>query len=332
VKRKVICLTPVKNESWILERFLKCTSLWADHIIIADQNSDDGSEEIAKSFQKVIYVKNSASQFNEPERQKLLINEARKISGEKVLVALDADEALTGNFLNSPEWESMLTAPKGTVVRFQWINLCDDMENCWVPHHRHPFGFVDDGSEHSGLEIHSPRVPVPFGSPSLLMNQIKVLHYQCTDQNRMKSKHRWYQVWERANRGIDSSVALYRQYNHMNAVLQSDIKKIDQKWFDDYELNQIDMKSIICDEVYRWDFEVLNEMEKHGVDMFRNVPIWDVDWSVRAQNLKFKDFSNYRDPRSNFKKLLHHWLHYSQPIASRLTIRVIDECLKLFKL
>jgi Glycosyltransferases involved in cell wall biogenesis len=98
VKRKVICLTPVKNESWILERFLKCTSLWADHIIIADQNSDDGSEEIAKSFQKVIYVKNSASQFNEPERQKLLINEARKISGEKVLVALDADEALTGNF------------------------------------------------------------------------------------------------------------------------------------------------------------------------------------------------------------------------------------------
>ena len=36
---KIICLTPVKNEGWILERFLKCTSLWADYIIIADQSS-----------------------------------------------------------------------------------------------------------------------------------------------------------------------------------------------------------------------------------------------------------------------------------------------------
>jgi len=36
----LICMTPVRNEAWILHAFLKATSLWADHIIIADQNSN----------------------------------------------------------------------------------------------------------------------------------------------------------------------------------------------------------------------------------------------------------------------------------------------------
>ncbi len=45
-KPVLICLTPIRNEAWILERFLQCASLWADYIIIGDQNSDDGSREI----------------------------------------------------------------------------------------------------------------------------------------------------------------------------------------------------------------------------------------------------------------------------------------------
>ena len=77
LKPTVICLTPVKNEAWILERFLRCASLWADYIIIADQGSDDGSVEIATRFPKVILVENPSSIFNEPERQKLLLEAAR---------------------------------------------------------------------------------------------------------------------------------------------------------------------------------------------------------------------------------------------------------------
>ena len=77
---QIICLTPVKNEAWILERFLECASLWADQIIIADQGSDDGSREIARSFNKVQLIENSAKVFNEPERQKLLIEAARSDS------------------------------------------------------------------------------------------------------------------------------------------------------------------------------------------------------------------------------------------------------------
>jgi glycosyltransferase involved in cell wall biosynthesis len=100
----VICLTPVKNEAWVLERFLRCASVWADYIIIADQKSTDGSQEIARQFKKVILIENPSPTYNEFAREELLIEAARNISGPRLLVALDADEALTANFMNSVEW------------------------------------------------------------------------------------------------------------------------------------------------------------------------------------------------------------------------------------
>ncbi|MGB8077207.1 MAG: glycosyltransferase family 2 protein, partial [Gallionella sp.] len=116
-KPKIICLTPVRNESWILEKFLKAASLWADHIIIADQFSDDDSREIAGRFDKVILIRNPSAEFNEPERQRLLIEAARKIEGPRLLITLDADEFLTANFHDSAEWEFIMHAPPGTVIR-----------------------------------------------------------------------------------------------------------------------------------------------------------------------------------------------------------------------
>ena len=43
----MIVITPVRNEAWVLDAFLTCTSSWADYIILADQHSDDGTREIA---------------------------------------------------------------------------------------------------------------------------------------------------------------------------------------------------------------------------------------------------------------------------------------------
>src|ERR1700751_208255 len=122
-KPLLICLTPIKDEAWILERFLKCTSVWADHIIIADQHSKDQSKEIARSFPKVTLIENNSETYNEPDRQQLLIREARKIAGPKILMTLDADEFLTANFLTSPEWETILRSTVGTVIRFQRLEV-----------------------------------------------------------------------------------------------------------------------------------------------------------------------------------------------------------------
>ena len=49
----VICVTPARNEAWILERFLRAAELWADHVIVADQQSTDRTVAIARKFDKV---------------------------------------------------------------------------------------------------------------------------------------------------------------------------------------------------------------------------------------------------------------------------------------
>jgi glycosyltransferase involved in cell wall biosynthesis len=95
---KIVVITPVKNEAWILDRFLAVTSQFADCIIIADQNSTDGSLTIYKNYPKVILIQNESEQFNEAERQILLIQKARELVPEhKILLALDADEILAAS-------------------------------------------------------------------------------------------------------------------------------------------------------------------------------------------------------------------------------------------
>src|ERR1041384_653068 len=82
----IICLTPVKNEAWILDRFIQCASVWADHIVIADQGSTDGSREIASKYRKVTLIDNSSPTYNESERQKTLLSAARRFPGPRLLI------------------------------------------------------------------------------------------------------------------------------------------------------------------------------------------------------------------------------------------------------
>ncbi len=150
----------MRNEAWILDRFLQCASTWADHIIIADQQSDDGSREIAARYPKVRLVENPGLGFDEKTRQELLIAEARKIPGPRILIALDADEVLGANFATSPEWASLLAAPPGTSLWFERADFYPFHESIAIYHAAWLFGYVDDGRPHEGTFIHGPRVPL----------------------------------------------------------------------------------------------------------------------------------------------------------------------------
>jgi hypothetical protein len=57
---KVICLTPVRNESWIIEPFVAASKMWADHVIVADQGSTDGTLELVQSTRDVETIINAA--------------------------------------------------------------------------------------------------------------------------------------------------------------------------------------------------------------------------------------------------------------------------------
>ena len=38
-----ICLSPTRNEAWIINQFLAAAKTWADHVVVADQGSTDGT-------------------------------------------------------------------------------------------------------------------------------------------------------------------------------------------------------------------------------------------------------------------------------------------------
>jgi len=327
---KVICLTPVKNEAWILERFLKCASLWADHIIIADQGSTDNSREIALRYPKVTLVENPSSSFNEPERQRILLDAARKISDSRLLISLDADECLTSNFRKSTEWQTVLNAEPGTVICFNRANLMPDMKSYWIDGKglNFPFGFVDDDSEYTGEQIHSKRVPTPSNAPMVYLRDIKVLHYQFTHWERMQSKHRWYQCWERINRSSRKSIEVYRQYHHMDS-LQDQVQLLPENWLSQYEAEGIDMTSVRREAIFWWDREILDWLSKYGTETFKREAIWDFNWSELASKLGDCSGTSYSDPRNKFTKFIHRWLNKSQPRATRLSVRFVEKVLGL---
>lgn len=327
----LICMTPVRNEAWILERFLQCASTWADYIVIADQQSTDGSREIARRFEKVVLVDNPCEAYDEGARQRLLIDSARQlpVSGKRILIALDADEMFSANWMESPEWQQLLAAPPGTVLYFRWANIGPDVTCAWVDADYKPFGFVDDGSPHEGRPIHSPRVPVPKEAPALYFDEIKVLHYQYADWNRMRSKQRWYQVWERLNDPKKRPVTIFRQYHHMEAAIRR-AGPVRPEWLAGYEALGIDMRSISKSPYYYWDEDVLKLLVEHGTERFRKLNIWDRDWTALAAQKGLAVNGTLRDPRTPFEKAVHAWLRATQGKSHTLPVRAVQKLLQVF--
>lgn len=308
-KPTIICLTPVRNEEWILERFLKCASLWADHIILADQGSQDDTLAIARRFPKVQIISNRGQQYDEFARQELLIGAARAaVAGPRLLLTLDADEALTANFLSSREWRNMIGAPAGTVFRFRWVNLRADMTRAWLSEHTFAWGFMDDNSQHVGKCIHSVRVPVADQARQITCDEILVLHYQYTDPDRLRSKHRWYQCFERVRNPRASTVKLFDQYHHFLRVRETDLVAVKPEWLQGYEQAGIDMSTVNKPKngLYWWDPLVLEMLRQHGPAFFAREHIWD-DWPALAARLGATDLAGV-DPRTNLQKWLHRFL------------------------
>jgi len=327
---KIICLTPIKNEEWILDRFIKCSSLWADTIIISDQGSDDLSKEIALKYDNVIVIDNPLDEYDEWLNRKVLFEEARKIEGEKLFITIDADEAFNSNFFNPDFLDELLSFPAATVFKSNFINITPDMDNYWTGPISIPWGFMDDGSEYVADKIHTNRIIYPEKAKKVFFDDIKIMHFQYTDWERMESKHRWYQCWERINNPSKSSIDIYRAYHHMYSVKKEDIKKLPEEWFSIYLENGIDVKKVNKFKTYYWDKIVLGYIEKYGADFFSREAIWDIDWVKVAKEYGFKNTEIFKDPRSMFQKLIHKWLKRTQSNPSRIDIRIITKILKIF--
>lgn len=311
---QVICITPARNEAWILERFLAAAELWADHIVVADQRSTDATRAIAGRFDKVRVIPNESPAYDEGARQRLLLDAAREVPGRRLVVALDADEALTAGGWETPEWRAALDADPGTVFAFEWANVLPDRERAYVPRDRVPFAFVDDDRDHAGARIHSTRVPVGAGAEVRPMHAVKVLHLQYTAWARMQSKQRWYQAWERIHHPEKRPIQIFRQYNRMLAFPEEELRPVDPSWLAGYRELGIELAEHPEAAGLWWDDEIAAWLLERGTDPFRRIALWDdVDWEsvARAAGLAVRP-GDLADPRSRFERAVHRWLRATQ--------------------
>lgn len=309
----VICVTPVRNEAWILDRFLHGAALWADHIIVADQASTDASADIARAHPKVVVVENTAAGYDEGARQRLLLDAARRIPGRRLIVALDADEALSSTWQDSAQWDAARAAAPGTSFAFDWVNVMPAGDSAWIPPQRIVFAFIDDGIEHRGERIHSTRVPVTDPTRVVPIDDVKVLHFQHTHWKRMRSKQRWYQCWEALEHPSKRPIQIYRQYHRMDAFPRDELHSLDEGWLNGYLERGIDMRTAAQDDLYWWDEEVFDWIVEHGPHAFTKLALWDVDWSDIGRRLGREVApESVRDPRGPVAKTVHRWLDMTQ--------------------
>lgn len=278
----IVVLTPLKNDAWIMRRFLEVTTQFADRIIVADQGSTDGGIAICREFDKVTLIDNSSSDYDEASRQMMLIAEARRlVPMPRLLMALDSDEIVAADAPQSDGWQRMLAASPGTAVYCEKPNLYLTPFNC----ERHALdflaAFVDDGAtEHQARRVHSVRLPAPAGGPRLVLDDVKILHYALVRPEAQIAKIRMYVALE--NLMHTKSLYWRRRYYWSKKILlpQGPIEPTPLAWFAGWEERGIDMTTIDDRQPYWQDLATLDLLLQHGSRRFWLDDIWKKDWKA----------------------------------------------------
>ncbi len=282
--KKIVVLTPVKNDAWILERFLRVTSEFADAIIVADQRSTDGSGEIAGRFQRVLLIENDEGDFDNASRQLLLIERARKEWGKSnLLLALDADEILAADALQSEGWAAFRELTAGTVIAFEKPDLIGGADRC-IRYEKHfPMAYVDDGAEHIPDAVHSVRIPYPTSASRIDVDDVKVVHYAFTRPLVQAAKMRMYSIRENLG-GEWSPFRRRRIYPARNDYTKRGrVGPAKEEWFQGWENRGIDMRTVEDEEISWYDLEALRRFASFGCRRFWLDDIWTIDWEKRRR-------------------------------------------------
>lgn len=320
-------MTPVRNEAWVLRAFLTATSQWADYIIIADQMSTDGSREIYSDFQlsshhcELIVIDNKNPDFNEAERQAILVSKAREVAAgrDTLLWGLDADEILAANAFETKDWQLIMNSNPGAVFWFRWAQLTHDVEHYFETDRSFPWLFHDDGIEPHGnyvCAMHSMRIPYPIDEHDMhYVKDFRVLHFGPAPLNRVRAKERFYIFvdWQVNNR---PPYTVGRNYRGSNSYPEQLIK-MPTDWI---VFGQLNIASLVdLDENHCWmDDYIYNRLDKAAMSTIIKLPIWDNE---------FLDYYQMPDPRPWYVRLVHKYLENTQRIHQEKWVRVVDKLL-----
>lgn len=321
----IIVLTPVLNEAWILPAFLKATLLWADYIIIADQMSTDGSRDLYNEYENVIVLDNPRKEMHQARTRQMLFEAAKKIPGDKILFTLDADEFLSGDFINSAGWKTILNSVSNDVFLFRWMNLHENVEQYTTWQHYYWAVHMSDDlldGEFPDNFIHEWRLPWPKNvNNEYKIDDISFIHFARINYKRQNNKERFYQVSTVSKLETYSGIGFYRQYH---PIKDEEYFKLPDNVYDFYKNNNINIFDYINlnDIGNHYTTNVINYIREFGIQKFAKLDVWDKD---------FLEKNNLNDPRKWYHKILHYYLRKTNKVQKNFIVRIIDKVLKVIE-
>lgn len=327
-KPKIIVITPVRNEAWVLDAFLTCTSSWADHIILADHHSEDDTRAIAQKYEKVTLIDNPTFEWYESECRTRLLEEACKIPGEKIIFALDADEFLSEGFEKTEGWEKIINSKENEIFCFNWLNLYDDFSTAeytdmhfeWASHFDASVNVVEEYRKRETHAVHCTRVPCLETCKYINIDDFWVVHLAKLNHQKVRQKNDFYQVtWLDKNKEKTDPVSMYRDYAkyypdqlvHLETPVKL-CRKDDPKDYSclvqtaDYGKHYVD--------------EMIRVFEREGTAKFAQLCIWDNPYLLTAgikPNIPW------------YYRLLHGYLRKTQSHSSNILVKGTDKFFKI---
>ncbi len=323
---KIITIIPVKNDGWFIENSIRSAVEWSDYVFVADENSDDGSHEIYKKLEmkyenlKIIYNRPKFD-FNTPDMRNYSLDLARTIDCNNIIFEIHADEIISAEILK-PEIRNRLINDMsvGSALMMPWVNLWKtpleyrDDKSVWS-NSQSWFAYRDDGKvKFEGVVFHGPRAPESFLKNKVTINYLQVMHYQFVNLGMERSKQALYQIFERNHYPNQNIEYINKKYAYAFDEREMKLSQLEVKhyavWIE---------KGIVIEEYpsdgYNWrDTEVLKNFRKYGLEFYKNLNIWYIDWEAKRQEaLKLGITENIPkesiiDPRDISTRLAHQFL------------------------
>jgi glycosyltransferase involved in cell wall biosynthesis len=308
---KIVAVTPAKNEARLLPSFLSFLSSFCDHVIIADQQSTDGSQDIYRQFPKVVVIQNKRTSHSNEVRWDLL-SKAREIEGDNLIVCLDVDERIPVHTI--PQIiEHLRKSGSGTSVSLPWIQLWKKPSQYRVDW---PWGnnykeciFFDDRivSYEKSIVIndHTSRIPTTAPEKKYRLPQ-PLIHLQYLYSEEVQLKQAWYRCKEFIQ-NPQKSRSINLKYESSLDTGRVRLMKTPTEWIGDDTFLPGNIQNIPS----TWHLqEILSMFKKHSITFFEPLEIWHIQ-TLREE---FKKKTG-RDPRpAHYNGLLRSMYYIAQSL------------------
>ena len=277
---KVIAHLTVKNEAWVIEHTLASLSGFCDVILVNDQQSTDGTRDIAARFPKAVWIESPESKVCEQARWQLW-DVARDYDGTNLVWCTDADELVSPRLVRRFLDERRAELAGGTVIDTLYCHFWNSPERyrtglggAYAPHLK-PVAIVDDRRANydrsRALPLHEERVPIAAGARRLKAEHVPVMHLQWLLPNRSQMRQAWYRCREWIHGGR-SAAAINEFYSITLPSLYVQTAPIPQAW-----LEGVTLPGTAGDAQPSWhEADILRWFDERGVAFFEPIEIWEV--------------------------------------------------------